>query len=491
MPKISRRKFLRSGLALLGGALVTFGLSDLLLGRGAGSQTTTKGPVTSTASSGQNLLPDYNDFLKWLASVSRPYSGKSLNVSLESEFTPLSLQARDPDFLLAAQISDNYSIKSYALQLADISLLVETKSPTFDVFSVDNQNLGVFKDAIISPFELSQTYPELTYEQLAPTAFRRFAWDFVATYPPDTSLGAGGNSASTVSLLPLDMPVMVHFYRKDIYDELGVITPNTWDEYFDDVKTMTGKSTPYGNVSQAGPDISIVYEFLSHLASFGASLWEVSGGSLVPVMNSANAVAALENFVRFEPYSDPASFTYSWPDVFSSLAHGVSANGLLWHEYSNWINDPLRSQVAGNVAYQKIPAGPKGSYSTFGGAGIGVSRYSRNPEAAWLWLQWATAKGTQETMLLDRYHVFPSRVSPLQVQNIQAVLGTSSYAAASLAKEIWDAGAVTALIGFPKWYQALDALSSHLNQAWRGLETPRAALNAAQQRIENLGNLTF
>ena len=410
---------------------------------------------------------------------------------MEAEFTPYSLQARDPDFLLASQISDKYSIKPYPLQLADVSLLVQTKSSTYDVFSVDNQNLGVFKDAIISPFELSQRYPELTYERLDPAAFRRFVWDFVATYPPDTSGGAGGNSSASVSLLPLDMPVMVQFYRKDIYDSLGLVPPNTWNEYFDDVKMMTGKSTPYGAVSQAGPDISIIYEFLCHLSSFGANLWEVDAGKLVPVMNSSNAVAALENFVRFEPYSDPASFTYSWPDVFASLAHGVAANGLLWHEYSNWINDSLRSQVVGSVGYKRIPTGPAGSYSTFGGAGVGVSRYSNNPEAAWLWLQWATAKGTQETMLLDRYHVFPSRVSPLQAPEIQDVFGTSSYASASLAKQIWDEGAVTALIGFPKWYQALDALSSHLNQAWRGSETPQAALNAAQQRIVNLGNLTF
>jgi multiple sugar transport system substrate-binding protein len=488
----SRRRFLRYGIALFGGVLLTFGLGDLLLSAGiANERTTTKRTTSSTFSPGENLLPDYNDFLRWLASASKPYAGRSLKISLETEFTPISLQARDRDFLLATQISDSYSIKPYSLQLADISLLVQTKSPTYDAFSVDNQNLGVFKDALISPFELSQTYPELTYEQLDPAAFRRFVWDFVATYPADTSLGSGGNNSASVSLLPLDMPVMVQFYRKDIYNSLGLVPPNTWDEYFDDVKMMTGRSTPYGAVSQAAPDISIIYEFLCHLTSFGARLWEVDGGKLIPAMNSSEAVASLENFVRFEPYSDPASFTYSWADVFSSLGHGVSANGLLWHEYSSWINDPLRSQVVGNVGFSRIPAGPRGSYSTFGGAGIGVSRYSNNPEAAWLWLQWATAKGTQETLLLDRYHVFPSRVSPLQVHEIQDALGTSSYAAASLAKQIWDEGAVTGLIGFPKWYQVLDALSSHLNQAWKGSETPQAALNAAQQRIVNLGSLTF
>ena len=137
------------------------------------------------------------------------------------------------------------------------------------------------------------------------------------------------------------------------------------------------------------------------------------------------------------------------------------------------------------------PAGPKGSFSTFGGAGIGVSRYTRNPQAAWLWLQWATVKGTQEALLLDPLHVYPTRQSVLELPEILAELDGSGYESPNLARGIWNSGGVTAVMGFPKWWQVLDPLSFHLNKAWIGSETPKQALDATQQRVLALGSLAF
>jgi multiple sugar transport system substrate-binding protein len=490
---VNRRDFLKNFLTVAGGGLIFAGVGDyLFVGLDNGTKTGYTGSTRSISTSSENLLPDYRDFLDWLKSASASTPKKSVNISLEAEFVPIAIQQRSLDFLTYSQINDQYSIKPYALQLSDVSLMAQTKSATYDVFGVDNQNLGVFKDSFVSPLELAETYPDLTYPRLNSNEFSPFAWDRVATYPPDLSLGVGGSSPSQVPLYPLDMPLLVTFYRKDIYSQLGMSLPKTWDEYFEDVKTLsTSGQSPYGTVNMAAADISIVYEFATHLASFGAKLWEIDGTNLVPRMNTDAALAALENFVRFKPYSDLGSFLYTWGDVFTSLAHGNAATGLLWHDYINYLNDPLRSAVTDKMGMMTNPAGPNGSFSTFGGAGVGVSRYSKNPQVAWLWLQWATAKGTQETLLLDRYHVYPTRQGVLDVPQVSSELGGNFYLAANLADLIWKSGNVTGLIGFPKWWQALDPLSFHLSQAWIGNETPKQALNAAQLRVEALGTLSF
>ncbi len=495
---MSRRQFLRAAAILGGSAMIVAGLSDIL----ATPRETTL-PTNSTSilsgSSGSNAsshLPsfskDYTDFLEWLGPASKSLAGRRLNISLESEFMPLAIQHRDSDFTGITNITDGYNLEPYPLQLTAIQLMTSTQSPTYDAFSVDNQNVGSFNQDVISPYDLASKYPEITYQNQGYGDFAPILWNNVATYPPAPSGSQGGNSASNVFLLPFDTPLMIFFYRKDIYDSLGINPPNTWDEYFEDAKMFTGSSkVAFGAVSEAAPNISIVYEFTMHLQSFGASLWEVSGNQITPVMDSDNAVAALENFVRFRPYSDVGSDTYSWPDVFNSLERGISACGLLWHDYADWLNDPLRSTEAGNFAFTAPPAGPQGSFSTFGGAGLGVSRYSRNPDAAWLWLQWATAAGTEEALFLDTYHILPGRESAINSPEVQNAIQQSNYDSSKLAYDIYKSGKVVTLIGFPQWFKALDIISLHLNNAWIGQESPRDAMTAARLEVENLGSLTF
>jgi multiple sugar transport system substrate-binding protein len=500
-----RREFLKHGLTLAAGGLISAGLGGFILeglqGRAAtpGTQaptavsTSSSTLETTSSSSSGALLADYQDFLDWLRSASGALGPqRSLSISMEAEFAPIALQLRGDDFLQYSGVNDLYDLESYAQQLAAIILMASTESPSYDVFSTDGQNIGVLKDAVISPAELAETYPDLTYPQLNLDEFSTFPWDNVALYPP--SLSSTGSPAGASLMLPLDMPLLVLYCRSDVYSRLGMALPKTWDDYYEDVVSISKSGvTPYGVANMASGTVSIVYEFLVHLASFGGKLWETDGDALSPTMNTDEAVAALENYVRFKPYSDPGSSFYTWDDVFSDLSRGIAATGIEWHDYYPWINDPSRSQVTGKMALTFNPSGPSGSFSTFGGSGVGVSSYSKSPEAAWLWLQWATAKGTQETLLLDQYRIYPTREGVLAVQEVadQMAADVGAYSATDLATEIWASSGVTALVGFPKWLSVLPLLSQQLSKAWMGQATPGDALDAAQQGVEALGSLTF
>ena len=276
---------------------------------------------------------------------------------------------------------------------------------------------------------------------------------------------------------------MVLFYRKDIYDKLGFTAPTTWDEYYQQCQKLKGNGTAYASVSMANGDVSIVYEYLNHLASFGGSLWTIDGNTLTPNLDSEACLGALENFVRFAEFADPGSHTFTWTDQFNSLAQGTSATALLWHDYYNFLNDPARSPIAaGHFVPALNPAGPNGSFSTYGGAGLGVSAFSARPEAAYLWIQWATCKGLQEQMLLGQYHIFPTRTSVFDVPEVQSQVNSQALGALNIAKQAWATG-TTALTPFPNWLQILVPLSVHLNNAWTGFETPSEALANAQKQL--------
>lgn len=489
-------------MGLAGAGLFSLGLADLayprLLGPAAppnsstistGASTTTSSSVSSTQYS---TLQDYQDFLSWLHSVSGNYRNKTMNITLEAEFGPYATQLIDSDFLAATGIRDQYDIRPYALQLDDVSLMNSTKSPAYDAYSLDVENLGVFPNLPISPYELAQEYPEITYPEINFDDFHRYSWDRIATYPPALSGGQGGNSASDVTVLPFDTPTLILFYRRDVFNQLGLTPPATWDEHFSNCqKIQRSGLVPFGSASMAAPAISIIYEYQAHLASFGGSLFAVDGNNITPTVDTSEGLAALEDFVRFTTYSDPGSSTYTWDNVFNSIARKSAAQGLLFDGFATWIDDPDRSSVPGLMSYATNPAGPKGSFHPYAGSGVGVSRYSKNPEMAWLWCQWATAKGTQEAKLLGHYRNFPTRTSVTAVPEISQDLQTSGFAVARLVDQVWQESSLTTLLGFPRWLQAATILEISLGGAWEGSITPKDALSTAQTKIEGMGALTF
>ena len=494
---MDRREFLGLGLGVAGAALFSLGLADfaspsLLWNTRASSVTTSSLPSSSLASTSFSSLPDYQEFLTWLHSVSGPYSGKSIDISLEQEFGPLATQLIDIDFQNATGIRDQYNIEPYALQLDDISLMASTQSSAYDCYSLDVENLGVFPNLPISPYELMQEYPDITYPNLDFSDFHQYSWDRIATYPPALSGAPGGDSAATVGVLPFDTPTLILMYRTDVYEQLGLTPATTWDEHYANSMTIQKSGlTSFGSVSMAAPGVSIVYEYQAHLASFGGSLWAVDGNTITPTINTDTGLAALEDFVRFQPYSDPGSSVYTWEEEFDSLARGVSAHGLLFDGFSTWLEDPLRSSEVGLFGYAKAPAGPEGSFHPYAGSGVGVSRFSKNPEMAWLWVQWATAKGAQEAKLIGMYHNYATRTSVSAVPEIAADLQTPAFAVPALVDQIWETNELTTLLGFPAWFQASVIVESALASAWHGGATPAEALQTAQTRVEAMGTLTF
>jgi ABC-type glycerol-3-phosphate transport system substrate-binding protein len=93
--------------------------------------------------------------------------------------------------------------------------------------------------------------------------------------------------------------------------------------------------------------------------------------------------------------------------------------------------------------------------------------------------------------LIDKYHIFPTRTSVFDVPEIQSKVSSGTLASLNVAKNAWASG-TTALTPFPRWLQVLVPLSTHINNAWTGAETPQQALAAAQSYIEtNFPNLTF
>ncbi len=84
-----------------------------------------------------------------------------------------------------------------------------------------------------------------------------------------------------------------------------------------------------------------------------------------------------------------------WYDAMGAFAAGQAGMIADCDFFAAQYEDPDKSKVAGKVGYALLPVGPGGKtrLGLFAWA-LGLSRATKNKEAAWLFLQWATAPHT-------------------------------------------------------------------------------------------------
>jgi multiple sugar transport system substrate-binding protein len=485
---MKRRDFLKAGAILGAGAAAATAYA--LLSPGTTSNTTTQtgsnpppSPGLAARLADPNVPSEYKDFLRWLQSVSGKYKGTKVAINLQNEPDYRAVQRLDPDFFSASGINSQYDLEPYILNLEKTRLAVQTSSPAIDVIDFDSLDIPTFKDYLIPPQTLADKYPDLTYPGFSLSDFEKTPMNLIGSYPP--VLPDAQTPPGQIFCFPFNTPLMIRFYRTDVYQTLQLPQPETWDDYLDNVKVIGSSSAIFGCVSQASITTPIFHEFYNHLYSFGGRFWDINGSSITPTVNDSKNVQALENFARFFPYTIRSSMTNTWEDCVTAMAHGQAANAISFEDFAVLVDDPLRSLVVGDIAYSVNPSGPAGSYSTYIGDGIGISKFSRHPEAAWLWLQWATATGTQMMLVADNLARYvPSRTSAKNSSFVQNLISTPAYDPVRVSQEILASGQIGFTVPFKGSSDAADVIAKGIFDAYTGGSSAQAALDAAQAQLE-------
>lgn len=485
---MNRRDFLKAG-AILGAGAAAAG-AYAALSPGAISNTTTQTGFNTVPNPGlesrladPNVPNEYKDFLRWLQSVSGKYKGTRVAINLQNEPDYRAVQRLDPDFFSASGINSQYDLEPYILNLEKTRLAVQTSSPSIDVIDFDSLDIPTFKDYLIPPQTLADKYPDITYPGFSLSDFEKTPMNLIGSYPP--VLPDAPTPSGQVFCFPFNTPLMIRFYRTDLYQTLKLPQPVTWDDYLENMKVIGSSSAVFGCVSQASITTPIFHEFYNHLYSFGGRFWDINGSSITPTVNDSKNVQALENFAKFFPYTIRSSVTNTWEDCVTAMAHGQAANAITFEDFAVLIDDPLRSLVTGKMAYSVNPSGPNGSYSSYIGDGIGISKFSRNPQAAWLWLQWATATGTQMMLVADELARYvPSRTSAKNSAFVQNLIATPTYDPVRVSQEILASGQIGFTVPFKGSSDAADVIARSIFDAYTGSSSAQAALDAAQAKLE-------
>lgn len=346
---------------------------------------------------------------------------------------------------------------------------VRASQGTYDIVNVNSLWLSeIYSGGFLAPLgEIEANYklPEgvLSYGETT-------NWDAsAATFSADGALMG----------VPVNGNVQVLYYNTEIYEQLGLEPPNTWDDLFANARAIQEGGEYYGFVPRAARD-SIVYNFTPYLFSHDAAFFRITGPNQAEVtLNSPEGLKALQTYVRIATDAGPPGpGNIAQGELIQLMATGKGAQAIAVIAAWGQLEDHNASRVVGKITAALVPAGPDGTVASSAGhwvAGIPKNVASERQQAALAFLDWFAQKESQIA------YVRAGGV-PVRGDITGGDLGGES---AFRFIEAYSENAQHAVMGLPfaSAAEASDAMALSFNRAVIGELTPAQALNQAAEDL--------
>lgn len=379
--RIGKRAFLRS-LAMAGVGLSSFATAALGQKRPA--------PATPPAPADTGPSPE---MVKWLRDVGSKFKGAKIRYV--SEATPPTVVAK----LLAkdeftAHTGIEVEIDIVPLEQVLLRAMDDAwgKLGANDLYYIDQSWTALFVADTLDPREY--------YDRKKDLALPGFDWnDF-----PSALLRGISTYKDRLIGIPFDIPVFTLMYRKDLLEKHRLKVPVTMAEYMEAVKTLDAAERGngiYGTTGQlkAG-HYSLNCDWTVWLWAHGGSVFDrngfFSGGD-------EDGMRGLAYMLDLAKHMSPEAMTWTWDGEGQSIRDGKAAMTMSWGEMFPSFDGP-DSKVVGLMEAARLPQEAKlrppeqAGFQEIphighqGGSSICLSRYSRNPDAAWIFMQWLCSK---------------------------------------------------------------------------------------------------
>mgnify|MGYP000872857125 CR=1 FL=1 len=186
--------------------------------------------------------------------------------------------------------------------------------------------------------------------------------------------------------LPETLDFSMMFYRKDVFDELGLPPPNTWEEFYDVVSFLQRRHMTSGIPDNQG--------------TFDMFLYQRNASFYKPDLKSTNLDSdeALESFEEwtnlYRKLGMPRSF-----DFFNRFRTGEMPIGIVSYNFYNLLT-AAAPELAGQWDMLPIPgridkSGDLNRSEGSNGSASIILKRNNNPEDSWEFVKWWTSEETQ------------------------------------------------------------------------------------------------
>lgn len=477
--KIDRRTFMRSAAKLGLGAGALGAASMLPSGRGG---------FISEAKA-QDIVQD-PEMMSWLKDVGKQFAGQTIRLATESTPPSNAINSSLKRFFEEATgIKVEIEVLPLEQVLQKLTLDVASGLGTYDLYYIDQSWMASFAGDVIDPREKYASDSDLAMPNYNMDDFLPALVDGISMYD-DVMVG-----------VPYDIPVFITMFRRDLYDELGLEAPTTMAQYLSNAQAIQAAKGPeiFGtNGQMKSGHYSLECDWTCWLWAHGGSIFDADGKFSG---NDEAGLAAMDYWNELKKTMPEGVTTWTWDGQGQSMAQGIIGQALSWGEFFPGWDNPESSKVAG-LMEAAVPPAPSSALRTEtgfgeipgvghqGGSSLAVSKYSKSPDAAWLFAQWATSVDTQVYITTLGGGTGPTRESvyddPRVLANADNALGGTTRHLGVVRETI--ANHMGSEPDLPEWAElSNDTIPIELGRYFAGdYASPKEAMDAIAKKVDGI-----
>jgi multiple sugar transport system substrate-binding protein len=303
---------------------------------------------------------------------------------------------------------------------------------------------------------------------------------------PEAYLNAGKGDDGAVYGLPLRGHAQVLFYRKDVFEQLGLEPPTTWGELETAAQTIREQTElnpiPMYYKVGAGQNLFI---WLNMLWGSGGDIFDAEQR---PIFNNEIGVQATQQYADYvkNNLTDPSALTFDEGTATEEMTKGRAAMFVGWSWiYENFTNPEIAApEVLGNIGVVPAPSngGEPVSYGYIWP--MGIMQSSQNQDAAWEYLKWLSNKEVEKAVATDKSSPATSNIVVTHLSNLaDPEVNATSNGLHQVMGTMLQTARTQPLLA--EWPEIQTVLETALNEIAGGADV-KATLDAAQSDVDEI-----
>jgi len=418
-------------------------------------------------------------------SGAKKYGGTTLYMIAEQQTPTEALKSQLDSFYELTGITVELEMAPYDDVVQKETLAFESESGAYDIIAAPYQFLGsMVENEYIQPITALMDDDSLSIiDNYDESDIIEAMWK------------ASGDWKDTLYGVPANSCIMFFGYRQDLFENeeeqeafkeaygYDLEVPTDWDSYRDIAEfftrakgeTLAGEAlqTDFYGVSMSGKrHNATTCEWMNYMWSFGGGIFDEAGNISI---NNEKSVAALEYYNDITEYAPPGVTSKTWDEQTTEMQQGIAAMAIMFNDCAPALEDEEASAVAGKMGYTAIPIGEQEA-AHYGAWGYYIPADSKNPEAAWVFLQWFNTPEIQKAIALEGG--FPNLKSVYEDEELKEI----PYWEASM-----DAYKIsTTRPRIAEWNTMDEALMLQISNTLAGKYTPQEGLDSVAESFEEI-----
>ena len=371
----------------------------------------------------------------------KPYAGTTITVVTANSAPVRAASARLSEFEEATGIKVNIEIYEPSDAIEKVAINAAAQADGIDVFAYRpiQESLSYEANGWFAPLDdhIAAAGADYDYE------------DFFAS-ARDATTGKDGH----IYGIPYLVEGEILYVNTEMFASLGLEkSPETMDELLDACAAAYDPASNRYGIALRGEGNQAVTQFSGFLYSFGGDFIDYKTNTAT--MNTPEALAALEYYADLLQYGPDGITSANLSDSLNYFKQGLTLFRIDAYSQNPVTTDPEQSLVWDKVDYSLFPAGSSGAIPyNITAWSWAISASSKNQDAAWEFIRWASSKDVDLTAATDG--AFSARTStwasPEAAESTPAALAEVIQKTGEIGRTLdrplcFDAAEVRALVG--------------------------------------------